>query len=454
VEGWEGSLAGLLPSIMVNMKRHRFLLVGLLAAASTTSSAQLRPSTCCIQSVMTNGLRIADRYRVEAISARRFTHAEYWRAIEPALRSSAFKTAQVGVSILGRPIRTVTFGTGPTRVLLWSQMHGDESTASMALADIFRFLAEAPDDSLRRRLASQLTITFIPMLNPDGAELFQRENALGIDVNRDARRLSTPEGRALKQVHEAFRPEFGFNLHDQNARTRVGRRGLQSGIALLAPAFDSTLSYNNVRGTARLVAASLATLFEYEIPGRVAKYDDAFNPRAFGDLMQQWGTSTVLIESGALPEDPQKQKLRALNVAGILGALDAVATRSYSAIPASKYEDLPFNQGGAFDVLVLGGQLVLPDKPPMVVDLAINFDDAVARQRGRVRDSGDLSDAIAIDTINAAGLFLHPSQQALTSTLAGPMLRLGNVAEFDIRRGATPSSELVRRFVFEPPRPE
>lgn len=403
---------------------------------------------------MTNGLRIAERYRVGAIHARRFTHAEYWKAIEPSINTPAFKNELLGESMLGRPIRALTFGQGPTRILLWSQMHGDESTASMALADIFRFLAEAPNDSLRRRLASALTITFIPMLNPDGAELFQRENAAGIDVNRDARRLSTPEARALKRAHETFKPEYGFNLHDQNARTRVGRRGVQSGIALLAPAYDSALSYNAVRGKARLVAAALATLFAHEIPGRVAKYDDAFNPRAFGDLMQQWGTSTVLIESGALPDDPQKQRLRSLNVAGLLGALDAIATQSYGTVPADVYESLPFNQGGAFDVLVMGGQLVLPGKPPMVVDLAINYDDAVARQRGRVRDSGDLSELIAIDTINAAGLFLHPSAQALTSTPAGPMLRLGNVAEFDIRRGPSASSELVRRFVFEPQRPE
>ena len=184
------------------------------------------------------------------------------------------------------------------------------------------------DDPLRERLRRELTIVFIPMLNPDGAELFQRENAVGIDVNRDARRLSTPEAATLRKMHETFTPQFGFNLHDQNARTRVGRRGLQSGIALLAPAYDSALSYNDVRSRARLVAAALATTFAHAIPGRIAKYDDAFNPRAFGDLMQQWGTSTVLIESGALPDDPQKQRLRALNVAAILGALDAIATKS------------------------------------------------------------------------------------------------------------------------------
>ena len=395
---------------------------------------------------MPNGLRIADRYRVAAITERRFTHNDFWRAIDPSVKSPAFRVEEIGQSILGRPIRSVTFGQGPTKVLLWSQMHGDEAAATMALADIFRFFAEANDDPLRERLRRSLTLVFIPMLNPDGAELFQRENAVGIDVNRDARRQVTPEAQALKTTHDRFRPQFGFNLHDQNARTRVGRRGMQSGIALLAPAYDSTLQYNEVRSRARLVAAALATMFAQEIPGRVAKYDDAFNPRAFGDLMQQWGTSTVLIESGALPDDPQKQRLRALNVAAILGALDAIATGSYESATPQEYDSLPFNQGGAFDVLVIGGEFVLPGKAPMLLDLAINYDDAVARQGGRIRDSGDLSDAIAIDTVNARGLFLHPAPSMLTTTTAGPMLRLGAVAEFEIRMGVEASSPLIRRI--------
>jgi hypothetical protein len=430
------------------MTHFAFAMLAALCGASTGLAAQATASApaCCSAEVLTSGLRIAERYRVAGIPERRFNHVDFWRAVDPSVKSSALRTEQIGTSLLGRAIRSVTFGQGTTKVLLWSQMHGDESTASMALADIFRFLVEAPNDPLRQRLRERLTVAFIPMLNPDGAEVFQRENAVGIDVNRDARRLSTPEGQTLKKMQETFKPHFGFNLHDQNARTRVGRRGVQSAIALLAPAYDSALSYNDVRSRARLVAAALATTFAHDIPGRIAKYDDAFNPRAFGDLMQQWGTSTVLIESGALPDDPQKQRLRALNVAGILAALDAIATGSYTAANPQTYESLPFNQGGAFDVLVMGGQLVLPGKAPMVVDIAINYDDAVARQRGRVRDSGDLGDALAIDTVNASGLFLHPSAAALQSTPAGPMLRLGAVAEFDLRRGPSATSELVRRI--------
>ena len=403
-------------------------------------------AACCTRQAFADALRLAEQYRNPGITERRFTHEVFWKAVENSIHAPSLRYETVGRSILGRDIRAVTFGTGATRVLLWSQMHGDEATATMALADLFRFFAEGGSSPLHQRLARELTVVFVPMLNPDGAELFQRQNAIGIDINRDARRQVTPEARTLKAVRDRLNPQFGFNLHDQNARTRAGTQGPGSGIALLPPAFDEAKSYNAVRSRARLVAATLATAFAYEIPGRVAKYDDEYNPRAFGDLMQQWGTSLVLIESGALPNDPQKQRLRTLNAAAILVALDAIATRGYERADPAAYESLPFNAGGAFDLLVRGARLVVENKPPVVVDLAINYDDAVARTGGRIRDVGDLADVVAIDTLDVNGLFLHPAQAVLTRTPMGAMLRLGAEAQLEFRRGADPASEIVRRL--------
>lgn len=404
--------------------------------ASTTSVAAAASTT------MADALKLADQHRVRAVTHRRMPHAEYWRAVAPSLESSRLKVEQVGTSMQGRALRSITFGRGSTSVLLWSQMHGDEATATMALADIIAWLTAPGDDARRDRLANALTITMVPMLNPDGAERFQRENAAGIDINRDARLLSTPEARALKGLHDRLKPDFGFNLHDQNARTRVGRNGLQAGIALLAPAADAERNWGPLRTRARLVAAGLARAFGGEIPGRVSKYDDAFNPRAFGDLMAAWGTSTVLIESGALPDDPDKQALRRLNAAAIITALDAIATGSINAANPEEYERLPFNAGGAYDLLVRGGHLVIPGSPPLRADVAINYDDAVARTGGRLREVGDLSAVAAVDTIDASGLFLHVRPEAI----AGGVLPLGARAAIDVRAGAATDSPLRRQL--------
>ena len=163
---------------------------------------------------------VHDDVRVAGLEDRRFDHDTYWRAVDPYLgREVSSRVA--GESAEGREIRHLTFGRGPTAILLWSQMHGNESTASMSLADIIRFFDAQPNHPLARRIAEGATIHMIPMLNPDGAERFQRRNAQGIDVNRDARRLQTPEGQLLKAVRDQLDPEFGFNLRGQTISPRL-----------------------------------------------------------------------------------------------------------------------------------------------------------------------------------------------------------------------------------------
>ncbi len=397
------------------------------------------------QTAWADRVTLAERFRVAAIGQRRFTHDQFWRAVAPSLASERFVVTGVGHSMQGRELRTVAFGSGPVKVFLWSQMHGDEATATMALADVFAFLASTEPSPLRDRVTRDLTVTFLPMLNPDGAEVFQRENAAGIDINRDVRRLSSPEARVLKAVRDRIEPDFGFNLHDQNARTRVGQ-GQQAAIALLPPPADQARSYGPVRSRARKVAAWLATDFGHAVGGRIARYDDTFNPRAFGDLMQAWGTSTVLIESGALTGDPQKQRLRTLNAAAILGVLEAIATRSVERADPAAYESLPFNQGGAYDLLVVGGSLVVPGAGALRSDLAINFDDSVARVGGRIREVGDLEGSVALDTLDLSGRFLHPMPDAVLQTGGKIWVPIGSPARFSIRESADPASKEIGRL--------
>jgi hypothetical protein len=428
------------------MRRLRIVLVAVAASACAPASPTPTPVagsalSCCAE----EGRQISARYRVSAISQRRFTHAELWAALDPIVRSPALRMSEIGRSIQGRPIRAITFGTGPTTVLLWSQMHGDESTATMALTDLLTWMTQSSplQPELRDRIAKSLTVVMVPMLNPDGAEIFQRENAVGVDVNRDAAKLATPEARALKALRDSIKPQFGFNLHDQGGRILSGRSGRQVGIALLAPAANETADYSGARANARLVASGLVSIVEREIPGRVAKYEDAFNPRAFGDLMQSWGTSTVLIESGALPNDPQKQKLREVNVIAILSALEAIGSERYRSADPRVYDTLPMNERAAVDVMIRGGFVVLPGMEPMRVDLAINYDDALNKARPRLRDVGDLSLVVAFDTVDVSGLYLHPAPAMLTEDKGTRWMRLGAPASFTLRKGRDPSSEMV-----------
>ncbi|MDE2803512.1 MAG: M14 family zinc carboxypeptidase, partial [Gemmatimonadota bacterium] len=277
--------------------------------------------------------------RVGGLDRRRFAPDAYWTILDPILDgSTALACERVGESAEERPLRMVSFGQGEVGVLAWSQMHGDESTATMALADICSFLARHPEHALVRTLSRRLTLHFVPMLNPDGAARFQRHNAAGIDINRDARRLATQEGRALKSVHDRIRPAFGFNLHDQSPRFRVGDSGRMAAIALLAPAHNDEGEVSERRRAAMRVCGVVRRAIEPLVGGHITRYDDAFNPRAFGDLMGAWGANTILIESGGWPDDPQKQHLRMVNFVGILAALGSIADGSFAEVDLALYD--------------------------------------------------------------------------------------------------------------------
>ena len=404
-----------------------------LAARAVPADAQ---EPCCRD----EALRIADAYRVPGLEDRRFTHETYWRALGPHLGSDRLTVTGLGTSLEGRAIRAVTFGSGPTTVLLWSQMHGDESTATMALADLMRWFAEAPaDDALHRRLAERLTVVMVPMLNPDGAERFIRENAIGVDINRDARRLATPEGRILKAVRDSIGADFGFNLHDQGTYA-AGEDGALVAIGLLAPAADEARRWGAVRQRARGVAAVIAGALAADLPGRVALYDDEFAPRAFGDNMQAWGTSTVLIESGVLPDDAQKQELRRMNGVAILSALRAIAEGGTDGLPTAAYDGLPRNRSIPADLLITGGTLVTGAGEAVRADVAVRFEDSAARTDPRYGEIGDLVEVVAVDTVDASGLYLF------ADTGEDGYLRRGAPVRLTARRGPETDAGIAWRI--------
>jgi hypothetical protein len=338
-----------------------------------------------------------NRYKEPLLKERRFKHAD----IVPLLNilPAAYRLRVLGKSVEGRNIYSVTMGNGPVAVLLWSQMHGDEPTATMALFDIFRFMQRHDEfDSFRDKLLSKLTIHVVPMLNPDGAERYTRRNVQDIDINRDAQRLQTPEGNILKAIRDSVQADWGFNLHDQSRYYSAGNVPKTAAISFLAPAFDEAKTMSEKRSdAARLIGVMNKTIQEI-IPGSVGKYDDTFEPRAFGDNIQKWGTRTILIETGALPGDPEKQALRRINYTAILTALSAIADESYKQMPISEYDGIPFNNSNAFHDLMLR-EILLPTLKGkyFISDLAYRNDEVqLADNRtfylsSKISELGDLS---------------------------------------------------------------
>jgi hypothetical protein len=112
-------------------------------------------------------------------------------------------------------------------------------------------------------------------------------------------------------------------------------------ISLLAPPHDPQRSDHEIRTRAKQVAAIMRVAANALVGGRVSRYRDAYNPNAFGDAMQSWGTSTVLVETGSWKGDTEKEYLRRVNFVLLLVALDAIAAGTYAHADLHEYESLP-----------------------------------------------------------------------------------------------------------------
>lgn len=328
-----------------------------------------------------------------------------------------FHVEEAGRSVEGRSLNLVRFGTGPRHVLLWSQMHGDEPTATTALFDLFEYVRRHREHPRVARLLSSLTLHAVPMLNPDGAERFQRRNAQGIDINRDALALQTPEGRTLKALRDRLQPALGFNLHNQSWRTAVGGTGRPASISLLAPPFDATRSDNPGRVLAKKVCAVIRDALEPLIPGQIGRYDDSFEVRAFGDNLVRWGTPTVLIETGPWPSAEPDEPLLRLNFVALVSALEAFASGAAEHADLARYESIPFNDGkGLLHLLIRGAHVYGEAGEAFIADVGVAATVAVRTRDGApavvltgcVEELGDLRVLGAVEVVDGTGLTVVP----------------------------------------------
>lgn len=347
------------------------------------------------------------KFKEANIEKRRFTHSQILPLIKKFGSKEGFTVKKVGESIEGRSLNLISLGTGNTNVFLWSQMHGDESTATMAIFDLLNFFDAEAFSEEKQEILSEVTLHFLPMLNPDGAQRFQRRNALGIDVNRDALRLQSPAGKTLKRVRDSLDANFGFNLHDQSTYYNAERTPKPASVSFLAPAYNYEKSVNEVRGNAMKIIVAMNKVLQEYASGQVARYNDDFEPRAFGDNIQKWGTSTILIESGGYPNDPEKQEIRKLNFVSILSAIATIANKSYKDIALEKYEEIPQNDRKLFDLKLTGLTYELKGND-YILDLGLNrrevqLDSLHYYERGYIADRGDLSTNYAYKTLDAKG---------------------------------------------------
>jgi hypothetical protein len=353
-------------------------------------------------------------FREATLTQRRFKQKDILPLIEKRKNNDLYKVESVGQSFEGRDIQMLKIGNGAKKVLLWTQMHGDEPTATMASFDIFNFFEAKNDgfDELRKTILDNTTLYFVPMLNPDGAERYQRRTMQGIDMNRDAAARQTPEAQILKGLVDKLKPDYGFNLHDQSPRYSAGRSPKVATISFLATSYDYELSINPVRERSMQLIVGMNKILQEYIPGQVARYSDDHEPRGFGDNVQKWGTTLVLIESGGYVGDPEKQYIRQLNFMAILSALGTISDNSLTKENREEYYNIPENGRWVYDLVVRNASVRQSGKT-FTADLGINRNEVSYSNAtkffyySKIEDFGDLHPQYGSQELDATGLTIE-----------------------------------------------
>ena len=313
---------------------------------------------------------------------------------------NGFSYEIAGYSKRNQPIFVVKAGNGSTKILIWSQMHGNESTSTKALFD-FVFNLEYLGIS---SFLEHCSFFIIPILNPDGAQDYNRYNANGVDLNRDAQALTQSESLVLREAFNNFEPDFCFNMHDQRSIYSVGDTKNSAGLSFLAPAEDKDSSISSNRKQAMEVISKINSVLQLFIPNKISRFEDSFNINCVGDQFQSLGVPTILFEAGHLvdyyKEDTRKYMLMAL--------VSAISTISQKIVPkdvAIPYLNIPENKPLYYDILIKN--VSIKDGNLQTEDIGIRYEELLNKDliefKPVVKFIGDMSKYYGHRVIDAKG---------------------------------------------------
>ena len=267
--------------------------------------------------------------------------------IEPLLEK--FQTEIIGRSVLGKPIYKYTVGSGKIKIFMWSQMHGNESTTTKALFDFFNLIHS--QEAIGVKLLQEFTFCFLPMVNPDGATLYTRENANGVDLNRDSEELSQPESQLLRKTFDDFQPNFCYNLHDQRTIFGAGTTGNVATVSFLAPSFNENRDINDVRAKAMNIIVAMNDELQKHIPNQVGRFDDGFNINCIGDKFTSLNVPTILFEAGHFQDDYYREYTRKMIFIALVSGLQNIYENDIVDNKTAEYLQIPQNNIVFYDFL-------------------------------------------------------------------------------------------------------
>jgi hypothetical protein len=288
-----------------------------------------------------------DQYKEQSLHGRYITLDE----IEPLLKTlnTNNELKIIGKSVLDKPIYLYQIGHGKTKILLWSQMHGNESTTTKGLFDFINLLKSNSVEA--QNFLKTFTFYCIPMLNPDGAKLYTRVNANGVDLNRDSQDLTQPESNVLRALFESIHPDFCFNLHDQRTIFGIANTGKPATMSFLAPSYNEEREINKTRLKAINLIAGINAVLQRYIPNQVGRFDDSFNINCIGDTFQSMGVPTVLFEAGHFQGDYLREKTRKQVFISLVASFTILSENDIVDSKIDNYLSIPQNKVVFYDFI-------------------------------------------------------------------------------------------------------
>lgn len=335
---------------------------------------------------------------------------------------------EIGRSELNKPIYKLTLGKGPKNILLWTQMHGNETTGTLSCLDLLKFFEN--ENNCSHEILSKFTLDIIFMLNPDGAEIWTRRNRLGIDINRDFLTASSIEMQVLKKTASEKKYDLAFNLHDQRTIFGVEGKKEPATLAFLSPSESVDRKVTETRKKSMGLIADIYKEISKLLPNKISRFTDEFYPRSVGDNFQKLGIPTILFEGGHFPKDYYRQKTRRYFTLSLITALYYASVKDEWQKGYELYNEIPNNSLSFFDIIYRNVR-IREDKKE-TVDIGIQYVEKITKGENelsfiaKIEDIGDLSFMYGHEEIDADGRCIVFAD----STIQYP--RIGVFADFKL----------------------
>lgn len=280
--------------------------------------------------------------------------------------------SQIGTSYLEKPIYQFSIGSGSINILAWSQMHGNESNATLAMLDLLEIKKNIP--AMFEAIFEQISLDFIFMLNPDGSEKWSRRNALDIDMNRDYNMEASKEFPFLKNLIKKKKYSYALNLHEQRTIFSTDREHPAT-LSFLAPAENIEKQATETRKKSMAVISAIFEYMKPLIPNKIGRYDDEFYPNSTGDNFTKKGIPTILFEGGHYPDDYLRKETRKFYTVALYIALEFIARENGTVENWENYFQIPENIESHYDIIYRN--VKLNTDFPCILDVAVQYKEEI-----------------------------------------------------------------------------